>query len=89
MGANRRAVDVVVPALRHGLGESNGGALPDARCAPSSEAPKDRVPIAVLLWDVAPWRAGPQPPQDAIDDIAIVLGRPTTPSLSNIPFNRQ
>jgi hypothetical protein len=89
MGANRGAVDVVVPALGHGLGESDGDTLPDPGGTPPSETPIDRVPIAILLGNVAPRRARAQPPQDAVDDVAIILGRPATAALPGLAFNRQ
>jgi len=34
-----------MPALRHGLGERDGDALPDTGDAPSSEPPIDRIPL--------------------------------------------
>ena len=89
MGADRGRVDVVMPAVRHRLGESDRHALPDPGDTPSPEAPIDRIPVAVLLGNIAPWRAGAQPPQNAIDDIAIVLGRATPPALPRLSLNRQ
>ena len=53
-GANRGAVDVVVPALGHRFGESDRDALPNTGGAPSPKAPVDRIPVAVLLRHVAP-----------------------------------
>jgi len=46
-----------------------------AQSAPSPEAPIDRVPIARLLRHIVPPRSGAQPPQNAVDNVAIVLGR--------------
>lgn len=92
MGANRGGVDAVVAAFRHRLGERDGHALPDARGAPSSEAPVDRVPVAVLLRHVAPWRAAAQPPQDTVDNVAVISGGrplprlPASRSTGNKPF---
>ena len=48
-----------------------------------------RVPIAVLLRHVAPRWAGTQPPQNALDDVAIVLGRSSSPMLAGLSLNRQ
>src|SRR5262245_37440641 len=39
MGANRSAVDVVMPALGHRLGERDGHTLPHTAGAPAPEAP--------------------------------------------------
>ena len=87
--ANRSAVDVVMSALGRGLGESDCHALPDARGTPAPEAPIDRVPVALFLRDIAPRRTRAQPPQDAIDDVSVVLGRPTPPAFAGFAFNRQ
>lgn len=76
-------------AFRHRLGERDRHALPDARGAPSSEAPVDRVPVAVLLRHVAPRRAAAQTPQDAVDNIAIILGRAASAALAGLAFDRQ
>jgi hypothetical protein len=89
MTANRGAVDVVLTALGHGLGERDGDALPDTGDAPSSEPPIDRIPVAILLGNVAPWRASTQSPQNAIDDIAIILGWPATAAIPKFSLNRQ
>src|SRR3974390_1001440 len=89
MGANRGAIDVVVPALCHGLGESDGDALPDTGGTPSPESPIDRIPVAILLRNVAPWRAGAQSPQDTVDDITIILGWSATAALPRLSLNRQ
>lgn len=89
MGANRGAIDVVVSALSHRLGESDGHALPDTAGAPAPEASIDRVPVAVLLRDIAPWRPGAKPPQYPIDDVAIVFGRSSSPALARFSLNRQ
>jgi hypothetical protein len=70
MSANRGAVDVVVPTLRHGLGESDGDALPNTRGAPSPETSIDRIPIAIFLRNITPWRAG------AMQNCAERFGKP-------------
>jgi hypothetical protein len=89
MSTNRGAVDVVVTALGHRFGESRGDALPDTGGTPSPKTPVDRVPVAVLLRHVAPGRTGAQPPENAIDDVAIVLGRAPPSALSRFSLNRQ
>src|SRR5262245_23554621 len=89
MGANRRAVDPVMPALDHRLGESDGHTLPHSAGAPAPETPVDRVPFSVLFRHIAPRRTGAKPPQDAVDDVATVRGRAPAASLSRLPFNPQ
>ena len=74
MSTNRGAVDVVVTALGHRFGESDGDALPNTGGAPSPETPVDRVPVAVLFRHVAPRRTGAQPPENAVDDISLSSG---------------
>lgn len=66
MSANGGVVDVVVTALGHRFGESDGDALP--RGAPSPKAPI--VPIAVLRPHIAPRRT-----------VAVVFGRRPRPRL--------
>ncbi len=75
--------------LGHRLGESDGHALPDTTGAPAPEASIDRVPFPVFLRHITPRRTGAQPPQDAVDDVAVVLGRPPATPFSRLPFNRQ
>jgi hypothetical protein len=89
MSTNRGAVDVVVTALGHRFGESDGDALPNTGGAPSPETPVDRVPVAVLFRHVAPRRTGAQPPENAVDDISIVLRRASPSALPRLPFDRQ
>jgi hypothetical protein len=43
MGANRSAVDVVMRALGHRLGESGGHTLPDTVGAPARAVPSDKT----------------------------------------------
>src|ERR1019366_8217743 len=50
---------------------SSAHALPDARRTPSSESTVNRIPVAVLGY-ITSRRARAQPPQDAIDDVAII-----------------
>jgi hypothetical protein len=89
VGTNRSGVDVVIPTLSHCFGESDGHALPDTGSAPTSKAPIDRVPVAVLLRHIAPRRASTQPPQNAVDDVAVVLRRSSSTALARFPLNRQ
>ena len=56
---------------------------------PSPKAPKDRVPVAIFLRDITPRRSGAQPPQDAIDDVAVVVRRPCPTAFAGLPLNRQ
>ena len=89
MGANRGAIDVVVAAFGHRFGESNGDALPNPRGAPSSEPPIDRIPVAILLRNVAPGRTCAQPPKNTVDDAAIILGRASSSPPPRFSLNRQ
>lgn len=75
MGANQSAVDVVVFAFCHRFRKSDGHTLPDTAGAPPPKTPIE-FQLAVLLRHIAPGRAGTQPPQNAIDDVGVILGRP-------------
>ncbi len=68
MDANGGAIDAVVAAVRHDLGQSHGNGLPDAGFAPLPEPAIDGVPATVLRWHVAQWSTAAKPPQDAVDD---------------------
>jgi hypothetical protein len=59
------------------LGQNRRGGLPDAGRAPASEALVHRHPLAVLLRQVAPRRAGAHPPQNAVHDGPVVARRTT------------
>ena len=45
--------------------------------------------MAVLLRYVTPGCAGAQSPQNAVYDVAIVLGRASSPALAGFALNRQ
>ena len=79
MGTNRGAIDAVMAAVRHDLGQRDGHRLPDPSIAPTAETPVDRVPVAVFRRDVAPWRAAAKSPKYAVD-YGAVLFRPATAS---------
>jgi len=68
MGANRGAVDAVMAAVCHDLGQCDRHCLPDPGTAPSPEPPVDRIPVAVSGRNIAPGRAATKPPEYAVDD---------------------
>src|SRR5258707_532531 len=76
-------------AFRHRFGKRDGHALPDAGCTPSSKAPIDRVPIAIFRGYTPPGRAAAQAPQNAVDDIAVVLGGAASTTLARAALTRQ
>lgn len=90
MGANRGAIDAVVAAVCHDLGQRDGHGL-----TPPLEPLADRVPIAVLGRDIAPGRATAKPSEYAVDDGSVLFRSPATPTvrclnrqqiLQNTPF---
>ena len=48
MGADRGAVDAVVAAVGHDLGQRHGNGLPDPGFAPSPEPAIDGVPATIF-----------------------------------------
>lgn len=76
MGADRGAVDAAVPGVRHDFGQRHRHDLPDPGLAPSSEPAVDRVPVPVFERHIAPRRPAPKPPEHAVDDRAVLFGRP-------------
>ena len=71
-----------MPVVRHRLGQNRRRGFPDAGLAPASEALIHRHPLAVLLRQVTPRRAGAHPPQNAVHDGPVVARRPAlTPAL--------
>ena len=73
MGADCGAVDTVVAAVRHDLGQRNRDRLPDPGFTPSPEPPIDRIPAAIFGRHVAPWSAAAKPPQDAVDNRTVLF----------------
>jgi hypothetical protein len=95
MGANRGAIDAVVPTVCHDLGQRNRHRLPDPSFTPAPEPPVDRVPVAILGRHIAPRRAAAQPPEYPIDDGSVLLRQATAApvhcfnrkqALQNMPF---
>ena len=87
MGANRGAIDAVMPAVRHDLGQRNRNGFPDPGLTPAPKPPVDGVPIPVFGWDVAPGCSTAKAPKYAVDDRTVLLGTPTTAPVYGI--NRQ
>ena len=59
MGAHRRRIHEHAARSGEGLGlEIFPKPLPDAARFPSPEAHVNRVPVAELVWQIAPWAAG-------------------------------
>jgi hypothetical protein len=83
------AIDAVMTALGHRLGECYGNAFPNTGGTPSSEPPIDGIPVAILLRNVAPRCSGAETPKDAIDDVPAAFGRSPTAALSSLTLNRQ
>ena len=87
MGANRGAIDAVVTAVRHDLGQRDRYGLPDPGIAPAPKPPVNRVPVAVFGRDIAPRRAATEPPEYPVNDRPVRFGPPTSPPVRCI--NRQ
>jgi hypothetical protein len=95
MGANRGAIDAVVPTVCHDLGQRNGHRLPDPSFTPAPEPPVDRVPVAILGRHIAPRCAAAQPQEYPIDVGSVLLRQATAApvhcfnrkqALQNMPF---
>ena len=78
MGANGGAIDAVMAAVSHDLGERYGDGLPDPRFAPPAEPSIDGVPAPIFGRNVAPRRSAPEPPKDSVDDSAVPLWPPAS-----------
>jgi len=76
MAADRRRVDAVMSIVGHRLGQDRRRGLPGTGHAPAPETLVHRHPLAVLLRQVAPRRAGTHPPQDSVHDRPVVARRP-------------
>jgi hypothetical protein len=75
-----RTDDGRIDHLQGGIGHSASSErfqdyVPDAAIGPSSKLPKDRVPVAEFLRQVAPRCAGPHQPKHRIEHAAMVPGR--------------
>jgi hypothetical protein len=63
---------------RAASGERIQDDIPNAAVGPASELPKDRVPVAKLVWQIAPRNAGPHQPEHRIKYAAMIARRTTT-----------
>jgi len=52
--------------------------IPDATVSPAAELPKDRIPVAELLRQIAPRRAGSHQPKYPVEHTAMVVRRTAT-----------
>jgi hypothetical protein len=52
--------------------------IPDATVSPAAELPKDRIPVAELLRQIAPRRAGSHQPKHPVEHTAMVVRRTAT-----------
>src|SRR5579872_6114708 len=74
MNPDRGTVDrleIPVISLRDRLKEP----VPDAKLPPSDEAVVTGRARTIALGDVGPWRAGAQPPENAIEHLPIIRSR--------------
>src|SRR5204862_1190611 len=51
--------------------------VPQAAVGPTPELPKDRIPVAELVRQIAPWRAGSHQPEHRVEHTAMVARRAT------------
>ena len=84
MGANGGAVDAVMATVRHDLGQRHGNGLPDPSFTPSPEPAIDGVPAAIFGWHVTPWSTAAEPPEDTVDDGAVLFGPPASTSVRRV-----
>ena len=87
MGANGGAINAIVAAISHDLGQRNRDGLPDPSFAPAPEPPVDRIPVTVFRRNIAPWRAAAKPPEYTVDNRSVLFG--ATAPTSFCRFNRQ
>lgn len=88
MRANNGAVDAVVAAVCHDLGQRHGNGFPDPGFTPASEPAIDRVPTAIFGRDIASRSAAAEPPQDAVDNRAVLLGTPASATVLGLDWQQ-
>ena len=76
-----RADDGRIDHLQGGVAHSASGErlqdhIPDAAVGPPPELPKDRIPVAEFLRQVAPRCAGSHQPKHRVEHAAMVARRP-------------
>lgn len=86
MGANDGAIHVMEAPVKLALGvglllEIGQDAVPDASTSPAIEAGGNRLPGTILLGQIPLGRTGAIEPQQAVHDLAMILGRATTSRL--------
>ena len=89
VGANHGAVDVMerpieLPRRVGMLLQFCQDAIPDAGTAPAIEAGGNRLPGTVLLRQIPPRRTRAIEPQQAVEDLAMVLRGATTSCLGRL-----
>ena len=72
MNAHDRTVDHLHLAVVR-LHDRIHQAIPDAGSSPAVEAVVDGRVGPVAFGQIAPWRAGSQNPEDAVDHLAVIL----------------
>jgi hypothetical protein len=63
--------------------------VPDAAVGPAPKLPKDRVPVAEFLRQVAPRRAGPHQPKHRVEHATMVSWRPTAAPMDQERFEKR
>lgn len=86
MAANAGAVDAEMAAVCHDLGQRYGDGIPDSGLAPSPEPAIDGVPTAIFGRHVEPRSAASKPLEDAVDDRAVLLGTPASPTVLGLDW---
>jgi len=54
--------------------------IPDAAVGPPPRLPKDRIPVAEFLRQIAPWRAGSHQPKHRVENATVIARRTTATS---------
>lgn len=88
MGADCGAVDAIVAAVCHDLGQRNRDCFPDPSFAPPPESSIDRVPASIFRWHIAPRRTAAQPPEYAVDDSTVLLRSPTSTAIFRLDWQQ-
>ena len=60
--------------------------VPDATVGPPPKLPKDRIPVAEALRQVAPWCAGSHQPKHRVEHAAMIAWRPAAAAMDQERF---
>jgi hypothetical protein len=87
MRADDGRIDHLQRGVRHSaFREPFQDHVPDATVGPPPKLPKNRIPVAEFLRQIAPWCAGSHQPKHRVEHAAMVARRPAAAAMDQKRF---